>query len=244
MSLPVFLSSHLTGTVTLDGAEGHHAVVKRMSVGEPLRLVDGRGGWARATVTAVSKKTVTVQVEESGQEAPHHPRITVVQALPKADRSEQAVDLATQAGADYIIPWQAERCVAQWGNKEEKGRAKWSAAAVAAAKQCRRAWIPEIGALQTTAQLCQSIVEAVAHGGTQVLLFHEEAATPIKEFSFPSDVNDVWVLIGPEGGIGQEESQKLRQAGAHPVVMGPEIFRSASAALAAIVAIDMKTSRW
>lgn len=244
MSLPVFISSQLTGTVTLDGAEGHHAVVKRMSVGEQLTLVDGRGGWARGTVTGVTKKTVTVEVAESGQDVPRHPRITVVQALPKADRSEQAVDLATQAGADRIIPWQAERCVARWGNKEEKGRAKWSAAAIAAAKQCRRTWIPQIEPVQSTVELCQSISQVTSQDGALVLLFHEEAATPIKDFPIPAEVSEVWILIGPEGGIGEDESEALRTAGAQPVVMGPEIFRSASAACAAIVAIDMKTSRW
>ena len=146
MTLPVFYSSTLDG---LRGAEAHHVQVKRITVGEKIVLVDGQGRSATCTVTAVSKDAVEVDVEhiDTVERAQH---ITVVQALPKSERSELTVDLLTQAGADTIIPWQASRSIAKWAGKEAKAHAKWEKTVTAAAKQCRRAWWPEVAQLHRT----------------------------------------------------------------------------------------------
>ena len=100
--------------------------VKRTSVGEQIELVDGHGTRAVITVTGVSGKDRLVGVVDcvASEPAPR-PTVTVVQALPKAARSELTVDLLTQAGADVIVPWQAGRSVANWGKKQDKGLAKW-----------------------------------------------------------------------------------------------------------------------
>ena len=142
MSLPVFLFDApipSDGTqIELTGPEARHAVtVTRLRVGERIMLVDGRGTTAEVLVTAVSGKDRLVgDVEKRTQVPQPTPQAIVVQALPKSERSELAVDLATQAGADVIVPWQASRCVAKWqGAKREKGVAKWRAMAVSAAKQ-------------------------------------------------------------------------------------------------------------
>ena len=168
---------------------------------------------------------------------PSRPTVTVVQALPKSERSELAVDLATQAGADVIVPWQAERCVAKWtGPKAAKGVAKWEAAALAAAKQSRRTRVPEITEPVGTAQLTQQLT------GRTVLVLHEESATPIREIDL--DVEEIVLVIGPEGGIGPEELAALTGAGARAVRLGPEVLRTASAAMVALSAIGVLTSRW
>ncbi|GAB3690393.1 16S rRNA (uracil(1498)-N(3))-methyltransferase [Corynebacterium nasicanis] len=239
MSLPVFVHPGPftgAGTVTLDGPEGRHAVsVKRIAVGEQIMLIDGRGTHATVTVTATRGKDALMgEVVEWGVDKPARPRVTVVQALPKAERSELAVDLATQAGADAIVPWQAERCVAKWvGPKAAKGVAKWEAAATAAAKQSRRTRIPEIHQPMTTAQVAEFIA------GRTALVLHEEAATPLREIDL--DVDEIVVLVGPEGGIGREE---LAQLGAQTVRLGPEVLRTASAAMVALSAIGVLTGRW
>lgn len=240
MSLPVFLHDGPVGdSVELTGPEARHAVtVKRIGPGEQIMLIDGRGGWAEVMVTATSgRDRLSADVLRRGVVEPSRPTVTVVQALPKSERSELAVDLATQAGADVIVPWQAERCVAKWtGPKAAKGVAKWEAAALAAAKQSRRTRVPEITEPVGTAQLTQQLA------GRTVLVLHEESATPIREIDL--DVEEIVLVIGPEGGIGPEELAALTGAGARAVRLGPEVLRTASAAMVALSAIGVLTSRW
>lgn len=240
MSLPVFLHpGPFEGHVLLDGPEGRHAVsVKRIQAGERIMLADGRGTHATVLVTATRGKDVLEgEVEESGVDKQTGPRVTVVQALPKAERSELAVDLATQAGADAVVPWQAQRCVAKWvGPKAAKGVAKWEAAALAAAKQSRRTRIPEILDVHTTAQLAELIA------GKTALVLHEDSATPLREINL--DVDEVVLIVGPEGGIGADELAQLTAAGAQAVKLGPEVLRTASAAMVALSAIGVLTQRW
>ncbi|MDO5512399.1 16S rRNA (uracil(1498)-N(3))-methyltransferase [Corynebacterium sp.] len=237
MSLPVFYHpGPFDGTVTLAGPEGRHAVsVKRIVAGEQILLIDGHGTHATVTVTATrGKDELTGEVVEWGVDKHPRPRVTVVQALPKAERSELAVDLATQAGADAIVPWQAQRCVAKWaGPKAAKGVAKWEAAALAAAKQSRRTRIPQIHPLMSTAQVAEFIADKKA------LVLHEDAATPLREIDL--DVEELVLIVGPEGGIGAEE---LAELGAAAVKLGPEVLRTASAAMVALSAIGVLTQRW
>jgi 16S rRNA (uracil1498-N3)-methyltransferase len=240
VSLPVFVHpGPFAGRVLLDGPEGRHAVaVKRIQAGERIMLVDGRGTHAVVLVTATRGKDVLEgEVEESGVDKQAGPRVTVVQALPKAERSELAVDLATQAGADAIVPWQAQRCVAKWtGPKAAKGVAKWEAAALAAAKQSRRTRIPEIHDVHTTAQLAEFLA------GKTALVLHEDSATPLREIDLA--VDEIVLIVGPEGGIGEEELAQLTAAGARAVKLGPEVLRTASAAMVALSAIGVLTDRW
>src|ERR1700721_2658817 len=93
--------------------------------------------------------------------------VTVIQALPKAERSELAIELATEAGADALVAWQAARCVARWeGARIDKGLRRWRAVARAAAQQSRRAYIPSVDGVLSTAVLTQRIGDAGASGGT------------------------------------------------------------------------------
>ena len=240
MSLPVFVHpGPFEGEVSLGGQEGRHAVtVKRIRTDEQILLIDGRGTWATVTVTAITgRDALTGRVEEVGVDEQPRPRVTVVQALPKAERSELAVDLATQAGADEIVPWQAERCVAKWvGAKAAKGVAKWEAAALAAAKQSRRTRIPAVHEPVDTAGL------ATLLAGRTALVLHEESATPLREIDL--DVEELVLIVGPEGGIGPEELERLTAAGARAVKLGPEVLRTASAAMVALSAIGVLTARW
>ncbi|MGX1738616.1 16S rRNA (uracil(1498)-N(3))-methyltransferase [Corynebacterium flavescens] len=241
MSLPVFIHPDLSRVemgqqVTLEGAEARHAVtVKRLEPGERLKLIDGTGSIVEATVTATTGKDGLSAVADSVAQAPEpQPRVVVVQAIPKSERAELAVDLATQAGADEIIAWQAERCVAKWADpkKAAKALAKWQASAVAAAKQSRRARIPQVRGPLSTAQLTQEL------SGRCAYVLHEEATASIRDVPLEGTV---YILVGPEGGIGADELAKLP---AQPIKLGPEVLRTASAAMVALAAIGMRTPRW
>ncbi|CAB1018921.1 16S rRNA (uracil(1498)-N(3))-methyltransferase [Corynebacterium diphtheriae] len=252
MSLPVFIynledlvagkhSEIPTGNVVLDGAEGRHAVsVKRMTAGEQIKLIDGRGGWATATVASTSgKSTLNLQVFECNEEAAPTPTVTVFQAIPKSERSELAVDLLTQGGADAIVPWEAHRCVAKWvGAKRSKGVLKWQQAAIAAAKQSRRTRIPEIAEPMTTAQIAEQLEQF-----DEVLVLHEDAAVPFATVDV-STAKSIALIIGPEGGVSPAEAEAFRKAGARAVKLGPEVLRTASAGIVALAALGVQTSRW
>ena len=245
MSRPVYVQEFPTPptvgeVIELTGDEGRHAVsVKRTGVGEQIELVDGHGTRAVITVTGVSGKDRLVGVVDcvASEPAPR-PTVTVVQALPKAARSELTVDLLTQAGADVIVPWQAGRSVANWGKKQDKGLAKWRAAARAAAKQSRRSRIPEITPVGD-----QAAVAALIQAAPLALMLHEDATGKITDQPV-AQVDSVVLIIGPEGGISPAELDAFTTAGAHPVRLGPEVLRTASAGMVALAALGAVTDRW
>lgn len=246
MSLPVFLHPDLSladvgQPVGLDGAEGRHAVtVKRMGPGEHLALIDGSGLRITATITDVQgKDTLAALVDDITTSPEPSPRVIVVQAIPKSERAELAVDLATQAGADEIIAWQADRCVSKWdAKKAPKALSKWESAAVAAAKQSRRTRIPAVRGPLTTRQLCEEI------SGTGALVLHEDATLRLKDLDDLDTAETIYLLVGPEGGIGEEELAQLTAAGATAIKLGPEVLRTASASMVALASIGTLTSRW
>lgn len=252
MSLPTFIAEELADAavghqVTLSGAEGRHAVtVKRIQVGEQVMLADGAGRFVTATVTATEgKDTLHAHVDEVGEHPQPEPRVVVVQAIPKSERAELAVDLATQAGADEIIAWQAERCVAKWdAKKAPKALAKWQQAARAAAKQSRRARIPQVRGPLTTAELASELrshKELRSQNEAHAYVLHEDATTSIRDAEL---TGTVYLIVGPEGGIGASELAQLEATGARAVTLGPEVYRTASAAMVGLSAIGVLTSRW
>ena len=245
MSRPVYVQEFPTPptvgeVIELTGDEGRHAVsVKRTGVGEQIELVDGHGTRAVITVTGVSgKDRLTGVVDCAANEPASRPTVTVIQALPKAARSELTVDLLTQAGADVIVPWQAGRSVANWGKKQDKGLAKWRAAARAAAKQSRRSRIPEI-----TPVADQAAVAALIQAASLALMLHEDATEKITDQPV-AQADSMVLIIGPEGGISPAELDAFTTAGAHPVRLGPEVLRTASAGMVALAALGAVTDRW
>lgn len=233
MSLPYFFTEDPAAGV-LTGAEAKHAHVKRIQPGEHIMLIDGQGTTAVTRVTSVGAGRVDGVVEKQQIVPQPTPRVTVVQAVPKGERAELAVDLAVQAGADRIVPWISHRTIARWpANKQAKQVEKWRAQALASAKQARRAWVPEVRDPVTTNQLADLLRDAEL-----ALVLHEDATDSIRDVEFGEDV---WLIVGPEGGIGDDELEVL---GARPVKLGPEVLRTASAAFAGLCAIGALTSRW
>lgn len=202
-------------------------------------LTDGCGTTAVGTVTAVAKSDLTVEVEAAEHTAVAGPRVIIVQALPKGDRSDLAVDLVTEAGADEIVPWSASRCVARWtADKAVKGVAKWQTVAREAAKQSRRSRVPLVRDLQSTKGVVTLIEQA-----TLALVLHEAEASPLTTVDLP-DSGDLLLIIGPEGGISPEEVTMFRAAGATPVRLGHEVLRTSTAGAVALGAIGALTNRW
>lgn len=245
MSLPVFHRPDLTAaragtTVEVDGGEARHAVVvRRIRRGERVRLTDGEGTSVVGTVEAAEKARLAVAVEDAERVPEPRPRLVVVQALAKGDRGELAVELLTEAGADVVVPWAAARSVAVWrGDRAAKSLAKWRSTAREAAKQSRRAWFP------TVAEPVDATgVAELLRASALPLVLHEEAQHPLPASSVPGD-GDITVVVGPEGGITEEELRAFTAAGATAVVLGPTVLRTSTAGVVAAAALLSRTARW
>ena len=227
--------------VELVGPEGRHAVaVKRIEVGERIDLGDGVGTILHATVEQVAgRDSLRARVDERVVVARPQPRIIVVQALPKGERGETAVETLTEVGVDVIVPWAAERCVARWtGDKAQRGPARWAATARAAGKQARRAWLPEVAGLARTAD-----VEALVASVACAVVLHEEARASVRDIAVPSE-GDVVLIVGPEGGISPDELDRFTAAGARLALLGPTVMRTSTAGTVAAAVILASTSRW
>jgi 16S rRNA (uracil1498-N3)-methyltransferase len=226
----------------VDGDEGFHAAsVRRIRTGEELDLGDGDGAVAHCVVEDATKGRLTARVLDRRTVPAATPAVTVVQALPKSDRSELAIELATEAGADAFVAWQASRCVARWESsaKVDKGLRRWRAVARSAARQSRRPYIPPVTGVVSTAELVQRVRE---QGATTVVL-HESATIKLTEVPL-AQAYSLLVVVGPEGGITDDEIAALSEAGATPVQLGPTVLRTSTAAAVALGALGALTPRW
>lgn len=226
----------------VEGDEGFHAAtVRRIRAGEQISLSDGAGTVADCVVENAVKGRLTARVLDRHFEAAPTPAVTVVQALPKSDRSELAIELATEAGADAFLPWQAARCVSRWDapDKAEKGLRRWRAVARSAARQSRRAHIPTVDAAVTTRELVRLVETTEA----TVLVLHESATGRLAEMSV-AQAHSLMLIVGPEGGVADEEIDALTAAGATPVRLGPTVLRTSTAAAVGLGALGVLTRRW
>jgi 16S rRNA (uracil1498-N3)-methyltransferase len=263
VSAPVFLvepgelaSAEPGGDLLLGGSEGRHAgVVQRRSPGERVDVVDGAGVRVRATVGNVTPDGVVLRVLERVAEPDPAVRLVLVQALAKGDRDELAVEAATEVGADGVLPWQAERSVVVWrGDRAAKSRARWVGTVRAAAKQSRRARVPDVGTAVDTGALVSRVRETVAAGGAALVL-HEDATTPLGVAGLggaepgmaglgEAEPRTVLVVVGPEGGISDREIGLLTDAGAQAVRLGPHVLRTSTAGPVALALLAQRLGRW
>jgi 16S rRNA (uracil1498-N3)-methyltransferase len=252
VSLPLFLLDALpvTDEFVLDGPEGHHAAdVQRLRAGEGLLLGDGRGGTASAVVVSAGRGQLQVQVLVRTYEEAPVPRLVVVQAIAKGDRGELAVQAMTEVGVDAIVPWAASRSVVLWRDdvdprtgktspaRGERARQRWVDTAREAAKQARRAWVPEIRPAETTGGVRALMVDRVG------LVLHEEATTRLSTVDLTAS-GDLILVIGPEGGIAPEELVAFEGAGARVVRLGTSVLRTSTAGVAALAVLSARLGRW
>jgi 16S rRNA (uracil1498-N3)-methyltransferase len=239
---PVFLvppGGLAAGVMALTGPEGHHAAaVRRLRPGERADVSDGAGTLAEGVVLEVGKDCVTLDIRTVRTTPLPQPRLAVAQALPKGDRGELAVELMTEVGVDVIIPWAAERSITKWqAERGAKALAKWRATAREAAKQSRRAWLPEVTDLATAAALAKRASTACA------IVLEADAPAKLHELPLP-DSGEVLLLVGPEGGISPAERATLRDAGAIEARLGPTVLRTSTAGATAAAILLSRTSRW
>ena len=211
--------------------EAQHALrVLRMNPGDACQALTG-GDIFEAVLEETSPRVILSLGERLPSPEPGV-RVTLYQGLPKGDKMDYVVQKCTEAGVFRIVPVCFSRCVAVWADKDaEKKRTRLRRIAAEAAKQSGRALAPDIAPPVTVTELCQA------------LSVHELALVPWEEQKgncIAANWNgqkDVAIIIGPEGGIAPEEIEQMKAAGGRPVTLGPRIFRTETAGLAALVSL-------
>jgi 16S rRNA (uracil1498-N3)-methyltransferase len=235
----LFFVDDLPSTVgqmyTFDNEDALHAIrVLRTGPGEIFWLSDGKGSFSTVKAIDVAKKSMQCEVLEHEFQSPLEIEYTVIQALPKGDRLKECAGLLTEAGADRIVFWSSARSI----GKADKTLDKLDVTVREASKQARRFRIPEIIGPLTTAQ----VIDEIARTDIAVL-FHESATSKLSAIS-ASTVKKALIIIGPEGGITDEELDSFTASGAKIALMGRPIFRSAHAGIAGLAALQTLLKSW
>lgn len=161
----------------------------------------------------------------------------VVQALPKGDRGELAVETMTEVGVDEIVRG-PRRAVTRWKPERREKARRWRAAAREAGKQARRGRLPVVADPASTDDVAGRIGAA-----SLALVLHEEAAAPLSAVRPPAD-GEIVLVIGPEGGITEEELELFAGAGGRVTRLGPTVLRTSTAGVAAASVLLAATGRW
>ena len=226
--------------MSITGVDAKHiGKVLRMQPGDKLQIVSDDGVSALAEVTAISETTVTVRCLEVLAES-HEPavKITLAQGLAKGEKMDFIIQKAVELGAYSIVPVAMEHSVVRLdGAKAAKKVERWQKIAEAAAKQSKRDIIPQV-------QELQSVSEMLANNNckTKIIAYECEDRMSLKTaLREAGQMENLLLIIGPEGGISEAELAKAREAGAVPVSLGRRILRAETAGLVAMSAIFYET---
>ena len=226
--------------MTITGVDAKHiGKVLRMQPGDKLQIVSDDGVSALAEVAAITESTVTVRCLEKLAES-HEPavKITLAQGLAKGEKMDFIIQKAVELGAYSIVPVAMEHSVVRLdGAKADKKVERWQKIAEAAAKQSKRDIIPQVQDVQT-------IKEMLANNDckTKIIAYECEDRMSLKTaLREAGQMEDLLLIIGPEGGISEGELTKAREAGAVPVSLGRRILRAETAGLVAMSAIFYET---
>jgi 16S rRNA (uracil1498-N3)-methyltransferase len=213
----------------------HHASrVLRLRVGDAVQIFDGLGNALDATINAINGKHVLLGNLQTCMGQPESGlRIVLAQAMSTSEKMDWVVQKATELGAAEIVPVQTQRSVAKLaGSRAEKRAGHWRNVAVAACEQCGRNTLPQLHAPQEL-DIWLSEMRHVS-GGKFILL--PGGASNLQ--AQPKPLDRVTLLIGPEGGFTADEASVAQQAGFIPVLLGPRVLRTETAAIAGIAALQ------
>lgn len=219
------------GRALLSPEESAHAMkVLRMHQGDSCQALM-EGEIYAASILETGDQVILALGEKLPSTEPSL-RITLYQGLPKGDKMDMISQKCTEAGIAQIVPVLFSRCVTKWEKKDnEKKLPRWQRIAAEAAKQSGRAILPRIAPPVTLKELCALLP---GHDLALVPWEDQEGNGIRKQFQGQKDIA---IVIGPEGGIDGAEIDQLTAAGAIPVTLGPRIFRTETAGLAAVISL-------
>jgi 16S rRNA (uracil1498-N3)-methyltransferase len=218
----------------IKGTEAHHALrVRRVREKEKLVVTDGFGIVGEVEVLALGPgDQVTVKVISKKTKVKKKPRVAVAQALAKGERSDLAIESLTEVGVDEII-----RCIVKWDDKSEKGVEKWKQIARESSKQSRRAFFPEIKNC-----LDSKKIVGIFKDYSKVIILDPDSTVLFTDL-IEQITEDVLLIIGPEGGIEENEMQLFSDNGALTATLGETILRTSTAG-GISAAILLSKTRW
>lgn len=215
--------------VEITGDEARHASrVLRLREGERITAADGTGRVVDAVVSEVGD-IVRAAVRRACSVTRERPEMVLVQAVPKGDRMDDVITKGVEVGVGRIVPFIASRSIVRWdAARARKACDRWTALALAAAKQSRSAWLTTIG----------EVVTGLPALDRPAIALHEGASQPLRALLPDTAPDTLTLVIGPEGGLTDEELSELRRAQVGIATLGPRILRTETAGLvaAAIVA--------
>jgi 16S rRNA (uracil1498-N3)-methyltransferase len=214
--------------VALAPEDARHAVRSlRLREGDEFTSSDGAGGLARCRVVRAAHLLVEGEVVERTVEAPPRPSLSVLLAPPKGDRLTWAVQKLAELGVDRIVLVESTRSVRRWeGNRAARVGPRLEAVAREAAKQSRRRFLPAVAGPLPWA-------EAVVPGAEPTVLLWERAGEGLLGALPDGPLEALSLVVGPEGGIPEEDALAAERAGARLAGLGPAILRTETAAVAA-----------
>jgi len=229
-----FCDNIAESTATITGDDAHHIYrVLRMKPGDTLSLCDGAGGEFDAVITSVSSEAVVCALGVKHKSAAESPvAVTLFQCLPKTGKMETIVQKCTELGVFAVVPVVSARCVVIPNKDFEKKRERYNRVALEAAKQSRRAVVPQVLPLVELKKVDPKQFDLF------LVAYEEEDARSLKTALQQADSpKTIAILIGPEGGLEEGEVSRLMQSGAVSVSLGKRILRTETAGMAMLAQI-------
>ncbi len=226
----------LNETVTLsDDAFGHVVRVLRLKKGDTITLFNGDEAFQYTAILCnVSKKSADVKIssqEENNSESPLN--IHLGQGISRGDRMDFTLQKSVELGVNTITPLFTERCgVKLNAERLEKKRLQWQKIVISACEQSGRASVPVVAEPMLLADWLKQETSALK------INLHPKAQHSI--MSLPMENTRVRLLIGPEGGLSDEEITQANDNDFHDVLLGPRVLRTETAALTAITALQCR----
>ncbi|NMD42352.1 MAG: 16S rRNA (uracil(1498)-N(3))-methyltransferase [Firmicutes bacterium] len=216
--------------IEFDPEDLNHAYrVLRLRRGSTVVIADGRGSAIQGIVEAIGPEGGRVRLTGPPLPSRESPRrIVLLQGLARGEKMDQIVRQAVELGVQQITPVITGRSVPRFSRSREEGRLKrWRSLARAAAKQCRRAVLPEVTPVLEFAGALELL-----RGRTVVVPWEGEVERGLDRLlkRLPDEQEAVFIFIGPEGGFSEEEIAALAAAGVCPIHLGPRILRTETAA--------------
>ena len=227
---------HVTGPlaaekeIELPAAGAYHVSrVLRLRAGAPLMVFDGTGGEYRAEITQVTDAGVRARLGEFAPGTPDSPlKITLVQGVSRSERMDWTLQKATELGVAMITPVLAARSVVRLDEKQAaKKQEHWRSIVVGACEQSGRTRVPVVN---TPVPLRDYLANSRREGMRLVL----SPSGPASLAGLSSIPHRVELLIGPEGGLDDEELTAAQKANYMPVRLGPRVLRTETAAVVAL----------
>jgi len=226
----------------LPSEAARHAQVRRVQPGDALHIFNGQGVEFVATVTAMGRRDVQVQlIERVAVECELPWSVTLAVGMPANERMDTLVEKATELGVAAIQPLQCERSVLKLdADRAQKKVQHWQAVAVAASEQCGRAVVPQVRPVCSIKDWWTLLPSEPANEATRwVLSLDARAPAPNRPVLQQRARPAVWTLSGPEGGLTPDEEQMAVQAGFSRVHLGPRVLRADTAPLAVLAWLGM-----